>query len=980
MALIETWVDCYLGDLVKIRYLEGNVFSMDKMANRIGVNVYDTDGNVTNLTGVVTAHVIRADGNTVAVTGSYEGNKCWVDLPQACYYCPGTIVIAIKLTSGTTITTLACIVSNVYQSRTGSVVDPGTIIPSIETLITNIDAAVASIPADYSALWTKLAPAFSDNTNYVAGQYVTYNGGVYRFTTTHSAGSWNSSHVVSTNIGGELTDLKSAINNSLVHEDWSINPVKGYYLATATGKRTSSSKYAISGLWNKSGRIAFELTDNTYEYWLSFYNENGDVSTPTGYLGCTSIVQGVQYISDTAAKIGITFRRTDQAILSDADVAAIKAAAKVYYSTDTSLTQERIAADAKATGERFTDVENELSYQFDDVSQMTVPIELDIAETGTETYPTGWQPGYYATDTGEMVNSNRYLATINKFKFNSNIAYIYAIAPEGYGIRISEFDSTDTLVDTYGTTGETVRTKEVHIPIKNEYGYGFTIGRFNNNDASSYNNDTFLAGVKIIMIRNTIEDIYNDLNALTVDENYDWTEIGTTTYPTGWRPGYYMSGSGEWKSSVYYLGTVSGIAFNRNVLSIDANVPNGYGIRISEYDNTGTYLNTYGNSGKTNRTKNVKVFPKEGYIYKFTVGRFANADASDYNNSTFLAGVTLTIKELKSGVENKKGRTRDYEFFTVNVSRPLSFGGEEIGTTEDTIECVLRLPTTYSMTGKPTRLVLACHGAHGYIQASTSTWYNSNWKTFMDALLDAGYAVFDANVLPLSAGVSPTNYAGGAYGSPLYINVLKNAYDYIVENYNVTKQIFAHGTSMGGVGATAFAHAYPEIVLAESSFAGRNLLRYLYALSQGTSVAAFPEAYGYADGTALSSDHFSHVEGSVPDLSIIKYVNGVAQIPPDRETAYSDWLAYYGEIANLGRNDDPGVWMGVRQVPYKAWNSWEDNENYTKLQTVLQKVYNRGNSCPYCVVNYESGTHTQMSYGQINDMIPQLIAWYKRWE
>jgi hypothetical protein len=660
-------------------------------------------------------------------------------------------------------------------------------------------------------------------------------------------------------------------------------------------------------------------------------------------------------------------------------------------------------ADANAD---IVSIKEEVDYLSEDMAQITNPTEYDFSEIGNETYPTGWRNAYYSSETGSLnYPSGYYLATINKITFSANVSHIYAEAPDGYGIRVSEFNTSDELVKNYGSAlGETL-TQKVRVPITSGNKYGFTIGRFENSNSSDYNNETFLADVHIIMVHDTIDDIYKTMDAMTVSADYDWTELGTTTYPTGWRNAYYKSDTGELVTSGFYLATNSGLTFSRNTLSITAKAPDGYGIRIYEYDSAGTYLGKYGNNGKTGKTQEVKINPVEGHVYKFSIGRFANQDASDYNNETFLAGVSLTIELLKTGVENKKGRTGDFEFFTVNVSRPLSLGGEEIETEEETIECVLRLPTTYSMTGSPTRLVLACHGAHGYINSATNTWYNSDWKTFMDALLAAGYAVFDANVLPLSAGVSPDNVAGYALGSPLYVNVLKKAYDYITANYNVTKQIFAHGTSMGGVGATAFSHAYPELVLAESSFAGRDFIRYLPAIADGTVEDRFALAYGYDTAADLIADKFSHAEGCFPSLSLVK-CKTVSELkitigedsypvlnnddtafselaiapPPDRESDFSGWLAYYTAIGNLGRNDDAGIWMGKRTVPYKAWNSWVDNPGATKLEEILAKAYNTGNACPYYTVAYETGTHTEMSYGQINDMIPQLIAWYKRWE
>ena len=209
MARIETWFEQDLQELVAVRMLTGNLFSLDNQGNLIGVKVFD-GGTPATLSGTVSGNVILPNGGTVAVTGTLSGNQAYIILPQAAYV-PGVITIAIKLTSSGVITTLAAVSAVVYRTSTDTTVDPGTIIPSIQTLINQINTAVASIPADYSSLWTTLAPAFSTSTAYTAGQYVTYSGAMYRFTKAHAAGSWASGDVTAVNIGAELTDLKSAI-------------------------------------------------------------------------------------------------------------------------------------------------------------------------------------------------------------------------------------------------------------------------------------------------------------------------------------------------------------------------------------------------------------------------------------------------------------------------------------------------------------------------------------------------------------------------------------------------------------------------------------------------------------------------------------------------------------------------------------------------------------------------------------------------
>jgi hypothetical protein len=124
MALVETWLNCELTEPVKVHYLKGNVFSMDSLGNRIGVNVYK-NGQPATLSGSVNGYCVLSSGATVPVPGVRSGSTVYVDLIQDCYAISGPISIAIKLTDGDTITTLACIVANVYLSRTDQMITPG---------------------------------------------------------------------------------------------------------------------------------------------------------------------------------------------------------------------------------------------------------------------------------------------------------------------------------------------------------------------------------------------------------------------------------------------------------------------------------------------------------------------------------------------------------------------------------------------------------------------------------------------------------------------------------------------------------------------------------------------------------------------------------------------------------------------------------------------------------------------------------------
>lgn len=70
---------------------------------------------------------------------------------------------------------------------------------------------------------TDLAPVFSTSINYTSGQYVTYDGDMYRFIATHSAGAWNSNHVEKITVARDLIGKQN--NLSFDTTDFSVFPM-----------------------------------------------------------------------------------------------------------------------------------------------------------------------------------------------------------------------------------------------------------------------------------------------------------------------------------------------------------------------------------------------------------------------------------------------------------------------------------------------------------------------------------------------------------------------------------------------------------------------------------------------------------------------------------------------------------------------------------------------------------------------------------
>ena len=298
MARMETWLEQDLKKPLNVRMLTGNLFSMDNEGNLIGVTVLD-GGEPATLGGSVSANVIRSDGGTVAVTGTLEDNQAYVILPQAAYAVPGLVTIIIKLTSSGVITTLAAMTAIVYRTSTATAIDPGTIIPSIQTLIDSIDTAVASIPADYSSLWTTLAPAFSSSTAYTAGQYVTNDGKMYRFIKDHAAGSWASGDVTEVKIGNDLSKL---IDNT--HNLWSYGDISGtksvnkQFTFTAGQKYTLSAKITSTDTGDTSQIL---LTDSSAHSILGFYFKHDGTRQSVTFVAMANITRIYFYAANTSA-------------------------------------------------------------------------------------------------------------------------------------------------------------------------------------------------------------------------------------------------------------------------------------------------------------------------------------------------------------------------------------------------------------------------------------------------------------------------------------------------------------------------------------------------------------------------------------------------------------------------------------------------------------------------------------------------------
>lgn len=73
--------------------------------------------------------------------------------------------------------------------------------------------AYVQASVDISTVMAMLATPFDPEQDYTAGQYVTYNKQYWKFTATKSAGEWDASKAVATNVGTELSSVNASKTN-----------------------------------------------------------------------------------------------------------------------------------------------------------------------------------------------------------------------------------------------------------------------------------------------------------------------------------------------------------------------------------------------------------------------------------------------------------------------------------------------------------------------------------------------------------------------------------------------------------------------------------------------------------------------------------------------------------------------------------------------------------------------------------------------
>ena len=411
----------------------GRIFYSDVQAQRIGV-IVTLEGQAVSLSGTCSGTSILNDGSTVPLTGTVSGNEAYVDLTSSCYAVEGPIQIFLKLTTGSVVTTLLAAVGTVSLTETGTVIDPGTVIPSVSALIASIENAVDSIPADYSALLATIAPTFSTSTAYSAGTYAWYSGTLYRFTSDHAAGSWTGSDAVAVVIGTELTSLKSALDGAEVD---------------------------ISSLFTFQSSCRIQYNDGTFDGGASFSSTkaNKNFVSVEGYqfLEITqfptysgSTINGLAFYTAAGAAYyvsGVSFRNTGEYSVETRTIPIPPTAKYVrltIWNSATSFTCKKIII---GTNERVDALETDVSGLTDDVTALDASVDVlsgTVKDGMASATLSGWQSGLFNAKNGENYEYDSAIRNQKKVGITTGVAKI--ACDDGYRFTLYAWDANGNYI------------------------------------------------------------------------------------------------------------------------------------------------------------------------------------------------------------------------------------------------------------------------------------------------------------------------------------------------------------------------------------------------------------------------------------------------------------------------------------------------------------------------------------------------------
>lgn len=310
---------------------------------------------------------------------------------------------------------------------------------------------------------------------------------------------------------------------------------------------------------------------------------------------------------------------------------------------------------------------------------------------------------------------------------------------------------------------------------------------------------------------------------------------------------------------------------------------------------------------------------------------------------------------------------------------------------------VLYLPINYTPSGQPVQLVINCHGAGTCITAEDYTI-----PAPASNLPDFGYAVCDIN-----ANVNAVDSKGQHWGDPDAIKSYLTLYDYVTKNYNVTKEVFISGTSMGGTTSNYLVNLTSIPVKAQAGFCtivdiGKSI--YLAPPYNYTTLRnAVNTSFGFAnfehtnDARICTAEELTHLQENADKLvgyNPIQFncVNWSTANPYAKATVSSITDDTYQETREQEATRYNQL-ISTHKCPIKIWHCTDDTTVPHRYSKYYIEALKRG-GCMADFREFETGGHNAYdnaeytsdltkidgTTGTYNASTVELLEWFKKWK
>ena len=310
--------------MVNIEALSGMAFQAEDGGHTFEISGINDANEAVSLSGTVAGVFMRPDGTDVALTGTASDGVVSVTLSDACYAVAGRFGLYIFVTSDSKKTCVYACIGSVTQTSYGTVA--GDTPQNVVDLINAINAAVATIPADYTDLMAAVAPTYSNSALYAKGAYAWYNGVLYKAVVDiTTAESFTAAHWAAADLGDDVADLMSAVDdiyNNLIR----FNVISPYLYKKDTYINASLVETTLSGYDTfkipcKEGEFVYFVWSDSVAPWngitssviVAWENESGTLARGLDGLHLfinTTVKEAIFIAPANCAYVYFTFKRT----------------------------------------------------------------------------------------------------------------------------------------------------------------------------------------------------------------------------------------------------------------------------------------------------------------------------------------------------------------------------------------------------------------------------------------------------------------------------------------------------------------------------------------------------------------------------------------------------------------------------------------------------------------------------------------------